>query len=76
MTDKSMHTQQPPTSKDEQIGFHKGALATLIGERSELVRLIQITDALAQSHVRALEQLGIKLDMNNRGSENSPAPKK
>lgn len=52
-------------NKDEQIGFHKGALTTLIGERTELVRLVQITDSFIQTHVKALEDLGIKLDLES-----------
>ncbi|MBI3333961.1 hypothetical protein HYZ97_00550 [Candidatus Pacearchaeota archaeon] len=69
---------QPAASRDEQIGFHKGALTTLIGERNELVRLIQITDSLVQSHIKALEELGIKLDNSGAGTalDKKPVPKK
>lgn len=48
-------------SKEEQIGFHKGALDTLIKERQELYRLLTIVDTLLKAHVQALHQLGVKI---------------
>lgn len=50
------------SSKDEQIGFHKGSLMTLAKERSELVRIVGIVEQLMQMHAAALQELGIKLD--------------
>jgi hypothetical protein len=50
------------TSKDEQIGFHKGALSTLAKERQELGRILQIVEQLMQMHVAALKQMGIDLE--------------
>ena len=57
MTDE----QQPPMNKEEEIGFHKGTLNTLIGERNELVKMINNVDALMQMHIKRLEELGIKI---------------
>jgi hypothetical protein len=48
-------------SKEEQIGFHKGSLDTLIKERQELYRLLTIVDTLLKAHVQALSQLGVKI---------------
>ena len=48
--------------KEEQIGFHKGALSTLAKERQELLRMITIVDQLIQAHVKALKDLGIDLE--------------
>lgn len=48
-------------SKEEQIGFHKGCLDTLIKERQELYRLLTIVDALIKTHLHALNQLGVKI---------------
>lgn len=48
-------------SKDEQIGFHKGALSTLAKEREELSRLLQIVEQLMQMHVKGLKDLGVDL---------------
>jgi len=53
--------QPPPLSKEEQIGYHKGAISTLVAERNELVRLVSITEQLVQAHVKELEKLGVKL---------------
>ncbi|MBN2368375.1 hypothetical protein JXC34_05135 [Candidatus Woesearchaeota archaeon] len=48
-------------SKDEQIGFHKGALSTLAKERQELMKLVSIVEQLMQMHVKALQELGVDL---------------
>lgn len=49
-------------SKDEQIGFHKGALTTLAKERMELIKMVQITEQLMQAHTKALKDLGIDIE--------------
>jgi hypothetical protein len=48
-------------SKDEQIGFHKGALSTLAKEREELARILQIVEQLMQMHIGGLKELGVDL---------------
>lgn len=48
-------------SKEEQIGFHKGALSTLAKERQEMAKILQIVEQLMQMHVKALQELGIDL---------------
>ena len=50
------------TNKDEQIGFHKGSLATLAKERQELIKMISIVEQLMQAHIQALKKLGIDLE--------------
>ncbi|MEK6800769.1 MAG: hypothetical protein AABY05_02450 [Nanoarchaeota archaeon] len=47
--------------KEEKIGFHKGAIHTLIGERTELLKMLQATESLIQAHAQELEKLGVKL---------------
>lgn len=49
-------------SQDEQIGFHKGSIATLAKERQELLKVVQITEQLIQVHVKALKELGVDLE--------------
>lgn len=49
-------------SKEEEIGYHKGSVNTLINERNELLRLIQIVESLLQSHVKRLEELGVRVN--------------
>lgn len=48
-------------NKDEQIGFHKGALATLAKEREEMIKILQIVEQLMQMHLKSLKELGIDL---------------
>ena len=56
MADKS------EVSKDEQVGFHKGALATLAKEREEMHKILAIVEQLMQMHIKALKDLGVDLE--------------
>ena len=49
-------------SKDEQIGFHKGALSTLAKEREEMIKILGIVEQLMQMHIKALKELGVDLE--------------
>ena len=49
------------TSKNEQIGFHKGALTTLAKEREELIKILSIVEQLMQMHIKGLKELGVDL---------------
>lgn len=49
-------------SKDEQVGFHKGALTTLAKERTELVRMLGIVEQIMQMHLKGLKDLGVDLE--------------
>jgi len=48
-------------SKEEQIGFHKGALSTLAKEREEMMKILAIVEQLMQMHVKALKDQGVDL---------------
>jgi hypothetical protein len=48
-------------AKEEQIGFHKGSITTLLKEREELVRMVNIIDKLLGAHASALKELGVDL---------------
>ncbi|MEA3515132.1 MAG: hypothetical protein U9R34_06640 [Nanoarchaeota archaeon] len=50
------------TSKDEQVGFHKGALSTLAKEREEMAKILSIVESLMQMHLKALKELGVDLE--------------
>jgi hypothetical protein len=50
------------TSKDEQIGFHKGSLTTLAKEREEFMRVLGIVEQLMQMHIKALKDFGVDLE--------------
>jgi len=57
-----MPEKETKMSKEEQIGFHKGAIQTLINERNELVRIINVTESLLKAHLEELKKLGINLE--------------
>tara|TARA_Y100000310_G_C20112033_1_gene547567 strand:+ start:194 stop:454 length:261 start_codon:yes stop_codon:yes gene_type:complete len=65
---KKTETEEKPEemSKEEQTGFHKGALQTLVGERNELIKLVQITEGFMQAHIQSLEKLGVKLPVQEQ----------
>ncbi len=48
-------------SKDEEIGFHKGALNTLISERNELIKMVDNVSKIASAHMSRLKELGVDL---------------
>ena len=48
-------------NKDEQVGFHKGALATLAKEREEMLKILNIVEQLMQMHIKGLKDLGVDL---------------
>jgi biotin operon repressor len=56
-------------SKDEQIGFHKGALSTLVKERQELSKILNIVEQLMQMHINALKELGVDLESQAKEAE-------
>lgn len=64
MTGTSLPAASPVIPKDEEIGFHKGALNTLIGERNELLKMVQTVESLMHAHVQRLEELGVKLSQS------------
>ncbi len=45
----------------EQIGFHKGAIATLVKERDELMKMVKVVEQLVQLHAKALAELGVDI---------------
>ena len=49
-------------NKDEQIGFHKGALSTLAKEREEMMKILNIVEQLMQMHIKSLKDLGVDLE--------------
>ncbi len=49
-------------NKDEQIGFHKGALSTLAKEREEMMKILNIVEQLMQMHIKGLKDLGVDLE--------------
>ena len=56
-------------NKDEQIGFHKGALTTLAKEREEMMKILSIVEQLMQMHVKSLQELGVDLQKTAQQSK-------
>ena len=53
-------------SKDEQIGFHKGALATLVKETEEMMKIQNIIEQLVQMHIKSLKDFGVDLNKEKK----------
>jgi hypothetical protein len=58
---KKENVEQPKINKETEIGFHQGALNTLLNERNELIRIIQQVESVMQAHIKRLEELGVKI---------------
>jgi len=62
---KSLVKKQEPIKSEissaEEIGYHKGALNTLISERNELVKIVGNVEAIMQMHIKRLQELGVEL---------------
>jgi len=63
--------EKKEVSKDEQIGFHKGALTTLAKEREEMLKILQIVEQLMQMHIRNLKDLGVDLEKASKEAQKS-----
>lgn len=61
MAIKKEENSSPKMSVDEEIGYHKGSVNTLINERNELIKMAQIVESLMQVHLKRLEELGVRL---------------
>ncbi len=48
-------------NKLEMIGFHKGAITTLANERRELLNMVGTVDKLIAAHIKALQDMGVKI---------------
>ena len=63
-------------NKDEQIGFHKGALTTLAKEREEMIRILQIVEQLMQMHIKSLRDFGVDLEKAAKDMKSADSGKK
>ena len=61
-------------SKEEQIGFHKGALTTLAKEREEMLKILSIVEQLMQMHVKGLQDLGVDLQKEAQQTRSAKRP--
>ena len=58
--------EEQKMSKDEQVGFHKGSIATLAKEREELLKIVNIVEQLIQARNESLKKLGVDLEAQAR----------
>lgn len=66
--EKALNSKEetPQISKEEEIGFHKGALNTLVSERAELFKMVQNVEVIMQAHLKRLEELGVKIQKQEK----------
>jgi hypothetical protein len=62
----SKDEKKPEISKEMEIGFHQGALNTLVNERNEMIRMIQQIENVMQAHMKRLEELGVKIKTSDK----------
>jgi len=55
--------ETPKLSKQEENGFHKGALNTLLAERNEVIKMVANVEAIMQAHLKRLKELGVKIEV-------------
>lgn len=62
----------------EEIGKHKGAVETLLHEKKELSRILNIVNSQLQRHMQALEEAGIDTEefINDLQQESQERQKK
>lgn len=60
--------KKPEISKEMEIGFHQGALNTLLNERNELIKVVQQVENVMQAHMKRLEELGVKIKTSDKKS--------
>ena len=58
-------------NKDEQVGFHKGALTTLAKEREEMLKILSIVEQLMQMHIKSLQDLGVDLQKESQKTKST-----
>ncbi len=58
--------EEPKVNPEMEIGFHQGALSTLVNERNEMIRMIQQIEQVMQAHMKRLEELGVKINLGKK----------
>lgn len=59
--EESNKIESSKMSPEQEIGFHKGALNTLVAERTELIKIIGNIEGIMQAHIKRLKNLGIEI---------------
>lgn len=53
-------------SKEEQIGYHKGALSVLAKEKEEFMKILSVVSQIIEAHLKALKDLGVDLEAESK----------
>lgn len=69
MVDEKPNNDGTGMSREEQIGFHKGSINTLMAERNELLKIVNVTEQLINAHVSELDKLGVKITAKDGNSK-------
>ena len=51
----------PKMSPEEEIGFLKGSINTLVAERNELVKMVSNVEVILKAHMDRLKELGVDI---------------
>jgi hypothetical protein len=65
-TKKEEEKETPKLSKNEEIAYHKGALQVLAMEYSELVKMAKTVEAVMGGHLKRLQELGVKINLQKK----------
>jgi len=60
-TNKEDEKKTPQMPKEVEVGFHQGAITTLVNERNELLKMAGNVESIVQAHIKRLEELGVKV---------------
>jgi hypothetical protein len=60
--DEKKNVEMP---REMEIGFHQGALNTLLNERNEMIKIVQQIERVMQAHIKRLEDMGVKIRTNS-----------
>lgn len=59
--DSEVSSENNKMSEEQEVGFHRGSLNTLVAERNELVKMIGNIEAIMQAHISRLKELGVDI---------------
>ena len=68
-SDSKEQPKAPQMPKEMEIGFHQGALNTLVAERNELIQMVQKVEKIIGMHIQRLEELGVKVQKKQAESK-------
>ncbi len=58
-------------ANEETIGFHKGAVDTLLKERQELSKILSIVEHYLKAHIEELKKLGVDIESEYKQAQDA-----